>query len=377
MSHLDRYVFKQCLLVFAFFTLVFALVVWINRAVTLFDELVTDGHSAKVFLEFFILALPTVLSRVLPVSAFAATVYVTSRLSNESELAVIQATGMSPWRLARPVFMFGLLVCLLMFSLTAFLIPKTGTLTKDREFELSQSLGTKFLREGAFQHPVKGITFFIREITPDSELRDVFLSDRREKGASYTYTSERAFLLQTEKQIIFVMQNGLMQSHDRAKGTLSLTQFDELAYDLTGTFDTSRKARPHINDLPTVLLWQNPQLAADLTGQPLSRVFEDKHQRIQFALLCLISSLIGFAALYAAGFSRFGSGRFIALAIFLLVIVKLVEILVTEPTRTDIDFWYLVYAPSVVGLFMFWGLMYLSINSNALRKVNKLSERKL
>jgi hypothetical protein len=57
--------------------------------------------------------------------------------------------------------------------------------------------------------------------------------------------------------------------------------------------------------------------------------------------------------------------------------VKLVEILVTEPTRTDIDFWYLVYAPSVVGLFMFWGLMYLSIDSNALRKVNKLSERNL
>ena len=47
-------------MVFAFFTLVFALVMWINRAVTLFDELVTDGHSAKVFLEFSVLALPTV-----------------------------------------------------------------------------------------------------------------------------------------------------------------------------------------------------------------------------------------------------------------------------------------------------------------------------
>ncbi len=375
MSHLDRYVFRQCLVVFAIFTLVFALVMWINRAINLFDELVTDGHSAKVFLEFSTLALPAVLSRVLPVSAFAATVYVTSRLSNESELAVIQATGMSPWRLARPVFMFGLLVCLLMFSLTAFMVPKTGTLTKDREFELSQSLGTKFLREGSFQHPVKGVTFFIREITPESELRDVFLSDRREKNASYTYTSERAFLLQTEKQIIFVMQNGLMQSHDRTNGTLSLTQFDELAYDLTGTFDTARKARPHIQDLPTVLLWQNPQLAADLTGQPLSLVIEDKHQRIQFALLCLVSSLIGFAALYAAGFSRFGSGRFIAMAIFLLVIVKLVESIVTEPTRTNIDFWYLVYAPSAVGLVMFWGLIYLSVNPNALRKLNKLSEQ--
>ena len=376
MSHLDRYIFKQCLMVFAFFTLVFALVMWINRAVVLFDELVTDGHSAQVFLEFSVLALPTVLSMVLPVSAFAATVYVTSRLSNESELAVIQATGMSPWRLARPIFIFGLLISVLMFSLTGYLVPKTGTMTKDREFELSQSLGAKFLREGSFQHPLKGVTFFIREITPDSELKDVFLSDRREQDASYTYTSERAFLVQTDDQTLFVMQNGQMQTHDRVNNTLSLTQFDELTYDLTGTFNTARKALPHIYYISTLLLWQDPQLAATITGQPLSRVIEDKHRRIQFAALCLVSSLIGFAALYAAGFSRFGSSRFIALAVLLLVVIKLVESIVTEPARAHIDYWYLVYAPSIVGMLMFWVLMHVSINPRTLRSQKKLSGQK-
>jgi lipopolysaccharide export system permease protein len=164
-----------------------------------------------------------------------------------------------------------------------------------------------------------------------------------------------------------------MLSHDRTNDTLSLTQFDELAYDLTGSFDAARKERPHIYYLPKVLLWTDPQLAVDLTGQPMSRVVEDKHRRIQFAALCLVSSMIGFAALYAAGFSRFGSGRFIALAIFLLVIVKFVESVVTEPARTNLDLWYLVYAPSFVGLVMFWVLMYLSINPNVLRKKNKLS----
>jgi len=104
----------------------------------------------------------------------------------------------------------------------------------------------------------------------------------------------------------------------------------------------------------------------------MSRVIEDKHRRIQFAALCLVSSMIGFAALYAAGFSRFGSGRFIALAIFLLVILKLVESVVTEPARTNLDLWYLVYAPSVVGLIMFWVLMYLSIHPNVLRKQSNL-----
>jgi len=51
----------------------------------------------------------------------------------------------------------------------------------------------------------------------------------------------------------------------------------------------------------------------------------------------------------------------------------LVESVVTEPARTNLDLWYLVYAPSVVGLIMFWVLMYLSINPNVLRKQSKLS----
>jgi len=83
--------------------------------------------------------------------------------------------------------------------------------------------------------------------------------------------------------------------------------------------------------------------------------------------------MIGFAALFAAGFSRFGSDRFIALAIFLLVIVKLMESFVTESARKNLDLWYVIYAPSVVGLVMFWVLTYLLINPNVLRTQNNLS----
>ena len=56
-----------------------------------------------------------------------------------------------------------------------------------------------------------------------------------------------------------------------------------------------------------------------------------------------------------------------------LVIVKLVESVVTEPARTNLELWYLVYAPSVVGVVLFWVLMYLSINPKTLRKQGKLS----
>ena len=103
MSRYDRYVLSQLLLFFGFFALVLVAVFWINRAVVLFDRLIGDGQSALVFLEFTALALPNLIRMVLPMAAFAAAIYVINRLNSESELTVMQATGSSPWRMARPI----------------------------------------------------------------------------------------------------------------------------------------------------------------------------------------------------------------------------------------------------------------------------------
>jgi lipopolysaccharide export system permease protein len=103
----------QLTVVFGFFALILVLIYWINRAVKLFDQLISNGQSAIVFLEFTALILPNVIAQVMPIASFAATVYVCNRLASESELVVVQATGFSPWRLARPVLMFGVVVALL------------------------------------------------------------------------------------------------------------------------------------------------------------------------------------------------------------------------------------------------------------------------
>ncbi|MDO5606610.1 MAG: LptF/LptG family permease, partial [Paracoccus sp. (in: a-proteobacteria)] len=110
MNRIDRYILKLMLILFGFFALVLVAVYWVNRAVSLFERLIADGQTALVVLEFTLLTLPLVISVVLPVAAFAATTYGTNRLSGESELVAMQAAGLSPWRLARPVLVFGLLV---------------------------------------------------------------------------------------------------------------------------------------------------------------------------------------------------------------------------------------------------------------------------
>ncbi len=170
MGRFDRYMLSQLMVLFGFFSLVLVLIYWINRAVSLFDQLIADGQSAAVFLEFTALSLPSVMRLALPLAAFASAVYVTNRMSTESELTVVQATGYSPYRLARPVAYFGLIVALMMSILMHFLVPLSSARLAEREAEIAQNITARLLTEGRFLEPVNGVTFYIREITPDGRI---------------------------------------------------------------------------------------------------------------------------------------------------------------------------------------------------------------
>lgn len=351
---------SQLMVLFGFFALVLVAVYWVNRAVILFDRLIADGHSAAVFLEFSALSLPSVIALVLPMASFAAAVYVTNRLMGDSELTVVQATGYSPWRLARPVFVFGLLVALMMSALTHFLVPASITQLKEREVDISGSLSARLLREGAFLHPGPGVTFFIREITPEGELRDVYLSDRRQDDREVTYTAEQAYVVQGEDGPRLVMISGLAQTLRTETRALSTTVFENFTYDISNLIVQEQNANLRPRHLATWDMITRPDEMAELTRTNRARINEELHGRFQQALLGLVAAVIGFATLLTGSFSRFGVGRQIVVAIFLLVVVKLVESAVTDPTRNTASLWPLVYLPSVVGVGIAGAVLYMA-----------------
>lgn len=351
---------SQLMVLFGFFALVLVAVYWVNRAVVLFDRLIADGHSAGVFLEFTALSLPGVIALVLPMASFAAAVYVTNRLMGDSELTVVQATGYSPWRLARPVLLFGVIVALMMSALTHVLVPASVAQLKEREVEISGSVSARLLREGTFLHPGPGVTFFIRDITPEGELRDVYLSDRRQADREVTYTAERAYVVQADEGPRLVMVSGLAQTLRTETRALSTTLFQDFTYDISTLIVQNQNLNLRPRHLSTWDLLTRPEAMAALTDVPLARINEELHGRFQQALLGLVAALIGFSTLLTGSFSRFGVGRQIVVAIFLLVIVKLVESAVTDPTRNSAALWPLIYLPSVVGLVLATAMLHLA-----------------
>lgn len=350
MSRYDRYVLSQYLLFFGFFALILVAVFWINRAVVLFDRLIGDGQSALVFFEFTALSLPNLIRMVLPVAAFASSVWVTNRLNSESELTVLRATGTSPWQMAKPALAFGIITAIMMSILTHFLLPTSIATLEQRETEISRNVTAKLLSEGDFLHPTRGVTFYIGRIDPDGTLNDVFLSDRRNPDQVVTYTGGKAYLVRDEDRTHLVMVDGMSQRIDMQTRRLSSTIFSDFSYDISSLANKAEEKTRNIRAIPSLELLQDR--ASLIAEGPYSAgaLAEELHLRFARALVCVAVALIGFSALMVGGFSRFGVWRQALVAFVLLIFVEGLRGVVSEPVLENADMWPLIYLPTAVGL---------------------------
>ena len=367
-ARIDRYMLSQFMVFFGFFSLVLILVYWINRAVVLFDQLIADGQSATVFLEFTALSLPSIIRIVLPLSAFAASLYVTNRMASESELTVVQATGYSAFRLARPALYFGLIVTGLMLILTHVLVPVSQRQLNVRQAEIAQNATARLLREGQFLTPTDDITFYIREITPAGELRDIFLSDSTDPDQNVVYTATQAFLVRTDSGPQLVMVDGMTQTLNLASSQLVTTSFDDLAYDIGAMIRVPDVTRRSAKELFTPeLLFPTAATMAE-TGSTAGALIVAGHDRIAQALQATVAALLGFSTLMIGGFSRFGVWKQVVAALFLIIFVKMCETLVAGTVRDTANLWPMIYLPTAIGLGLVWFMLFWSTRPGLFRR---------
>ncbi len=358
MTRFDRYVLARLIAHFGFFSLVLVLVYWVNRAVVLFDQLIANGETALVFLEFSALSLPNVIRLVLPIAAAVAAIYVTNRLAADSELVVVQATGHAPVRLARPVLLFGLMVAALLSVLTHVLVPLSVARLAERQVEVAENVTARILREGQFVHPAPGTTVYIREISPRGELLDLYLSDARNPDGRVTYTADRALVVRSDAGPRLVMFDGLVQDLRSDGQRLATMRFTELSYDIAALLGATRNGRPDPRTLPTPALLHASADLMEATGRSAASLRGVAHDRFNQAALALAAPVLAFAVMMLGGFSRFGMARQIAGAAIALIVLKLLDNALGATALRGTAPWPQIYAASAIGLAVAWAMLH-------------------
>ncbi len=357
MGRFDRYILGQLIRVFGFFALVLVGVYWINRAVILLERYLAEGQSGALVLQLTLLSIPAIMVIVLPVAGFVAAAYTTNRLHGDSELVVVQATGYSAARLARPFITFALAVTLLLSALAHGVVPMAMRQLGALEERLAAAISARLLVPGTFQSPADGVTVYVREILPDGTLEGLLLFDRREVVRETTYTADRGLLVRTDLGPRLVMFTGMAQTLEIDSGKLSTTVFDDFTVSIDALVSVPPDRRRDYRGLTTQELFAPSAMVLAETRRSRSFLRREGHQRFTEPLLAGAAVLLGYAALMVGGFSRFGLMRQIVLAVLLVVLAKLLDNAAIDFVKSAPQLWGVLYAPAATGVVISLGLI--------------------
>lgn len=164
-SILDKYILRQVIEVFIMGVLVFTSIVFASDTfITLIRQISLYGIPFKVALMLIILNLPSVFVLTIPMGVLLATVMTLNKLSLASEITVMRSCGIGLNRIAKPIFIFAIVMSLASFFINETVVP---VMTKQSKDLALWALGQKNIPEGKQN-------FIFKELKDNGGLKRLF-----------------------------------------------------------------------------------------------------------------------------------------------------------------------------------------------------------
>ncbi len=203
MGAVERYVFRVTGFAFVLTLVTLTLVIWVTQALREFDLLTSKGQTILVFFAITGLSLPLLVLVIAPVALFVATLWALSKLNGDSELIVMSAAGLSPWRIFKPFALLGALVAVVVAVISIYLAPASMRQLREMVTKVRADVVSNIVQEGRFTKLENGLTFHIRERGRDGILYGLFVDDARKEEEQITFLAERGKIVDGENGAAF------------------------------------------------------------------------------------------------------------------------------------------------------------------------------
>ena len=143
---LDKYILKQVIEMFLMGVFVFTTIIFASDTfITLIKQIAKFGIPFKVAFIIILLNLPAVIVMTIPMGVLLSTVMTLNRLSLSSEVTVMRACGIGLNRIAKPIFIFAIVMALSSFFINETVVP---VMTKQAKDLALWALGQKNIPDG-------------------------------------------------------------------------------------------------------------------------------------------------------------------------------------------------------------------------------------
>ena len=190
MSLLQGYIFRQALgpLLVALASL--AGLALLTQSLSTLELIVQNRQSAGTFFWITLLALPQLVSIILPMAVLLASIFSLNRLNSDSELVVARATGVGPWNIASPVLRLAIFAALAHLIVNLFIQPQAFRSMRQALLDVRTDIASTMVLPGEFTRPADGLTLYGQDILPDGTIMNIVINDARRGEVPTTYVAK-------------------------------------------------------------------------------------------------------------------------------------------------------------------------------------------
>lgn len=311
MPTLTRYVLKQILLTSAVVTTALCGMIWLMQALNFMEYIVNQGISVDLFLLLTLLIIPSLLLIILPIGLFCAVLYVYHRLRSDSELTVMEAAGLTRWQRAQPALIAALVVTLLGYGVSFFLMPYSYGKFKELQTIIRTNYASVLLQDGVFNSPTEGLTVFVRERLSNGTLKGILVHDSRNPVAMVTMMAEQGRMERGPQGQRLALENGTRQ--EMRAGRISFLNYDSYALDLAFAQAQSGERTADMQELYLPALFSD----APMDEKELARRRGEAHQRIIWPFYAFSLTLVAIGLQIGGEYQRRGQGKRVLTAVII------------------------------------------------------------
>lgn len=326
MNTISAYVFRQALGPLLAILGALAAIAILTQGLNQLDIIVTNRRAGLAFAWVTVLALPQLISLILPMAVFIAVVYALNRMHSESEIAVLYGAGVSRQRLARPILQLAVLAAIAHLTINVLIQPWAFEERRKIFYDLRTDIASSLIEEGSFTYPAEGLTLYARSRGGGGELRDLLINDgRTEPGI--TYTARAGAIVTVDGAPAIVMRDGQVQRQSE-DGAVNVLDFDRYVLKFDGVFEEPELffLKPSDRTLFDLVF---PDRTSHYDQQNVDEFLAEAHGRLAAPLLNIALALVALVGVLTGEFSRRGYGQRIMWASIIALLIRLAA-LVTQ-----------------------------------------------
>jgi lipopolysaccharide export system permease protein len=288
---LYRYLTKEIVSPFLLGLFVFTGVLLMGRMLKLADMVISRGVPLSEVALLIAYLMPNFAVITIPMALLMAVLLAFSRLSADSEIIAIKASGISLYRLLPPVMLLALLIYLLTAFNAIYLLPKSNVAFKELLYHVIQGRVNLSLKEQVFNTSLPGLLIYVDKSDENSGmLTGVMIQDERNPQDISTIFAKTGSLEteeQEKKMRLHLFDGSIHQS--RPKGIYRQIGFQEytLSVDLAKTSSFEKNEM----DMSLAEIRQNLQKGGFDRKLTLDMGIE-KHRRFAVPFACFIFALV-------------------------------------------------------------------------------------